>query len=82
MLDSLGAPVFHETSNIFQGAETINQIQSPLAQLSEASPIRSVATDLAGVAMECCQADDLLEATLLEEQSRGFAHIWDRLWGV
>jgi hypothetical protein len=34
------------------------------------------------VAMECCQADDLLEATLLEEQSRGFAHIWDRLWGV
>ena len=58
MLDGLGVPVFHETSNIFQGVETINQIQSPWAQLSEASPIRSVATDLAGVAMERCQADD------------------------
>ena len=35
---------------------------------TQASPIRSVATDLAGVAMERCQVEDLLDATLMEEE--------------
>ena len=54
----LGYPYFMKPPISFRGLKPSTRY-SPLGPtLSEASPIRSVATDLAGVAMERCQADD------------------------